>query len=68
VELPEMGVTTLGGLIMRLLARVPEAGDEVEYEGIRFTVESVQGRRVGTVLMHVRPGMAQGAGRGAADV
>ena len=33
VELPEMGVTTLGGLIMRLLARVPEAGDEVEYRG-----------------------------------
>ena len=51
VELPEMGVTTLGGLVMRLLGKVPEAGDEADYEGMRFTVESVQGRRVGSVLM-----------------
>jgi putative hemolysin len=67
VELPEMGVTTLGGLVMRLLERVPEQGDEVEYEGIRFTVESVQGRRVATVRMRARPGMAQRAEEAAAD-
>jgi len=62
VELPEMGVTTLGGLVMRLLSKVPEVGDRAEYEGIGFTVESVQGRRVGSVLMRVRPGMAQNGG------
>ncbi len=64
VELPEMGVTTLGGLIMRLLARVPEAGDEVRVRGHTLHRGERAGPARGRVLMRARPGMAQGAGRG----
>jgi CBS domain containing-hemolysin-like protein len=67
VDLPEMGVTTVGGLVMRLLGRVPEAGDEVEQDGIRLTVESVQRRRVGSVRMRLRPADGDRAAGGPGD-
>ncbi len=37
---------TLGGLIMLLLGRVPEVGDEVVADGVRLRVEQMAGRRV----------------------
>jgi len=67
VELPQMRVTTLGGLVMRLLAKVPEVGDQVEYDGITFTVESVHGRRVRSVSMRVQPGGAAALRQGGGD-
>ncbi|MEZ4636346.1 MAG: transporter associated domain-containing protein [Caldilineaceae bacterium] len=44
LEHPE--VNTVGGLIMTELGRIPEPGDEVEVEGVVFTVEDVEGMAV----------------------
>jgi CBS domain containing-hemolysin-like protein len=53
IELPHASWNTVGGLVFGLAGRIPEPGASVELEGVRFTVERVQGRRIVTVL--VRP-------------
>lgn len=40
---------TLGGLVMTVLGRIPQAGDEVEVPGVRLRVEKMDGRRVETL-------------------
>lgn len=37
---------TLGGYIVHELGRLPKPGEEVRTEGVRFVVESVEGRRI----------------------
>ena len=37
---------TLGGLILHLTGDIPEAGDEVTYEGLHLRVESVEDNRI----------------------
>jgi CBS domain containing-hemolysin-like protein len=51
LEHPE--VDTVGGLIMSELGRIPEAGDEVTVEGIRFVVEQVEGLAVQSVQIEM---------------
>ena len=41
---------TIGGLIFHRIGGVPVPGDQVEIDGLRLTVESTDGRRVGKVL------------------
>jgi CBS domain containing-hemolysin-like protein len=48
--LPDLDVGTVGGLVMALLDDVPEAGKRVRWGGFEYNVESVQGRRAGTIL------------------
>lgn len=50
-DLPE--VNSVGGLVVALLDRMPQVGDQVEYSGISFKVESIRGRAVGTVRVRV---------------
>jgi CBS domain containing-hemolysin-like protein len=50
-ELPEEGWDTVGGLIFATLGRVPAEGETLELDGFGITVEKVQGRRVGKVLI-----------------
>jgi CBS domain containing-hemolysin-like protein len=45
-ELPEEDADTLGGLIYSELGHVPVAGEMVEVGGWRFTVLSLEGRRI----------------------
>jgi Mg2+/Co2+ transporter CorC len=45
-QLPEDGWDTVGGLLMGAMGRVPEVGERVELDGVVFTAESVQGRRI----------------------
>jgi putative hemolysin len=49
---------TVGGLIYHRIGGVPSPGDEVEVDGLRLTVESTDGRRVGKVLVvrEAKPG------------
>jgi CBS domain containing-hemolysin-like protein len=54
-ELPDERWDTVGGLVFGLLGHVPEEGESVELEGLRFTAERVQGRRVARVLVQRRP-------------
>jgi putative hemolysin len=42
---------TVGGLIYHRIGGVPSPGDQVEVDGLRLTVESTDGRRVGKVLV-----------------
>ncbi|NOX61264.1 MAG: HlyC/CorC family transporter [Chloroflexi bacterium] len=44
---------TVGGLVMALLGRVPQVGDEVELQGVRLSVQSVDGMAVGAVRVHL---------------
>jgi CBS domain containing-hemolysin-like protein len=51
VDLPREEWDTVGGLMMGLLGRLPTQGEHVELEGLRFTAERVQGRRIAKVLV-----------------
>ncbi|NMM31435.1 MAG: hypothetical protein HHJ10_10450, partial [Cellulomonas sp.] len=52
LSVPEDGpYETLGGLVMALLGRVPEVGDEVVAGDVRLRVEAMQGRRVERVAV-----------------
>lgn len=42
---------TVGGLIMALAERVPEEGEEFEFENLALTVSRMQGRRVAEVVV-----------------
>ena len=55
-ELPEEDrgrYNTLAGMIMLLLGRLPETADSVEWEGWRFEVVDLDGKRVDKVLASV---------------
>ncbi|HEX6707124.1 MAG TPA: hemolysin family protein [Albitalea sp.] len=54
-ELPEEDrgrYNTLAGMIMLLLGRLPHTADSVEWEGWRFEVVDLDGKRVDKVLAH----------------
>jgi putative hemolysin len=42
---------TIGGLMYHRIGGVPAPGDSIEVDGLRLTVESTDGRRVGKVLV-----------------
>ena len=44
---------TVGGLVMALLGRVPQVGDEVKQNGVRLRVQAVDGMAVGSVRVHL---------------
>jgi CBS domain containing-hemolysin-like protein len=46
---------TVGGLVYHRVGGVPSPGDEVRVDGLRLTVESTDGRRVGKVLVVREP-------------
>jgi putative hemolysin len=52
---------TVGGLIYHRVGGVPNPGDQVDVDGLRLTVETTDGRRVGKVLVvrrHEEPAVA----------
>ena len=49
VRLPEGPYETLAGFLIAQLGRLPSLGDEVTHDGLRFTVHSMDGRRVSRV-------------------
>ena len=42
---------TVGGLVYHRIGGVPQPGDEIRVDGLRLTVETTDGRRVGKVLV-----------------
>lgn len=46
VELSTEESDTLGGYIFSVLGKVPQVGETFERDGLRFTVESLEGRRI----------------------
>jgi len=51
IDLPDEEWDTVGGLVISMLGRVPEKGDVVTYQGLRFTAERVKKRRIDTVIV-----------------
>jgi CBS domain containing-hemolysin-like protein len=52
LRLPEHGgYTTLAGFLMAKTGRLSREGESVEYDGARFTIERVEGRRIRRVRM-----------------
>jgi putative hemolysin len=45
-ELPAEDYHTVAGFVFGQLGRAPEAGDEVEHDGIRFRIDEVEGTRI----------------------
>ena len=54
-ELPDEEWDTVGGLVLELFGKIPDPGEETEFQGLRFKAEEVQGRRVATVLITREP-------------
>ncbi len=51
VELPDEEWDTVGGLVLDIFGKIPDAGDEEEFQGLRFRAEEVNGRRIATVVI-----------------
>lgn len=62
LALPAERVHSAGGLVLSLLNRVPEPGDEVEIDGMRMRVEKVGDRVVETILLRLPEGAADHEG------
>ncbi len=52
---PSADYETLGGFIVHELGRFPKAGEEVRRSGVRFVVETVEGRRIRRVRVVREP-------------
>ena len=65
-ELPRGTWDTVGGLMLDLVGRVPDAGDSVEVDGFRLTALDVRGRRIGRVRIEAT-GAHAGADHAGAD-
>ncbi|MFT3664872.1 hemolysin family protein [Piscinibacter sp.] len=66
-ELPEEDrgrYNTLAGMIMLLLGRLPHVADSVEWDGLRFEVVDMDGKRVDKVMVSALPARAQDEGGG----
>ena len=58
IELPEGPYETVAGYLMSELGRIPQQGDEVEYDGHRIVVLAVDGRRVSRLQVSAAPAPA----------
>ena len=50
-ELPHEEWDTVGGLLMGLIGDIPWQGQSVDFQGVNFKAEKVQGRRIAKVLI-----------------
>jgi|1186.fasta_scaffold07027_2 putative hemolysin len=50
-ELPDEEWDTVGGLVLDIFGKIPLAGDEQEFQGLKFRAAEVKGRRVATVVI-----------------
>jgi len=58
VELPSTEWDTVGGLMAGLLGKLPAQGEEIEFQGLLFRAQRVQGRRIAKVLITKADGPA----------
>ena len=66
-ELPEEDrgrYNTLAGMVMLLLGRLPRTGDAVEWDGWRFEVVDLDGKRVDKVLASALPAQSDAGDKG----
>jgi len=51
IDIEQMRLATIGGLVTALLGKIPKAGDVAHLGNLRFTVENVRRHRIITVIM-----------------
>jgi CBS domain containing-hemolysin-like protein len=51
VELPDQEWDTIGGFVLDLFGRIPNDGDQKDWQGLQFVAEEVHGRRIAKVLI-----------------
>jgi putative hemolysin len=56
-ELPDEEWDTVAGLMLDLLGRMPERGEETSFRGVNLKAERVQGRRIASVMITRSPEM-----------
>lgn len=54
-DLRRPGVTTVGGLVIDVMGRIPLAGEILKWDGLEFTVREVGRRRVKSVEVRAKP-------------
>jgi len=61
VPLPEGDYDTIAGFVIRELGYLPQAGEhpEVEYRGLKFTVEEVEDKRVAVIKVEIGEEVAE---------
>ena len=59
VEIPEGPYETLSGYVMHSLGRIPEINDVLRVDGARLTILSMEGKRVGTLLLSRRDSQSE---------
>ncbi len=55
IDLTETRLATVGGLVTRLLGRVPKPGDVARLRNLQFTVERTRRHRIETVILRLEP-------------
>jgi putative hemolysin len=55
IDLTETRLATVGGLVTRLLGRVPRPGDAARLGNLQFTVETMHRHRIETVILTLEP-------------
>jgi CBS domain containing-hemolysin-like protein len=55
IDTAEFDFDSLGGLIFHLTGVIPSVGDQVSYQDLLFTVETVEQHRIGYVLLDRTP-------------
>jgi CBS domain containing-hemolysin-like protein len=55
VELPDQEWDTIGGFVLDLFGRIPDDGDQKDWQGLLFVAEEVHGRRIAKVLISRLP-------------
>ncbi|MEY4362509.1 MAG: hypothetical protein RL391_1815 [Actinomycetota bacterium] len=63
-HIPDDEWDSIGGFVFGTLERVPEVGEHIDFEGWRFTVVALEGRRIRSVRVSVLEGLPDGAPEG----
>jgi len=53
IDLGSGHISTVGGFVTSLLGHLPQVGETVTYRNLEFTVESMQARRIGRLLLRL---------------
>jgi len=56
IELPSRRISTIGGFVLSQLGHVPQVGEQARFRNLLFTVESLRGRRIGTLRVRLLEG------------
>lgn len=54
VEIESPDHETVAGFLMEQLKRIPEPADRIDYNGVHFTVEAVEGKRATSLTIDIR--------------